>query len=144
MKKILSLTAIGVLLIAPASADYRCLPILANTSVFNGSWSGGANTDTVDWSAGHNLISGGPNLISISGVSYCSSDSPVDIGAINISNISATNGSNCWCKIISPGTTKWFTGGASLENCTSNCASECAGVIREGRSGIIVQSIDWL
>lgn len=144
MKKILSLTAIGALLIAPAAADYRCLPILAYSSVFNGTWSGGATTDTVDWSAGHNLVSGGPNLISISGVSYCSSDSPVDLGSINISNISATTGSNCWCKIISPGTTKWFAGGASLENCTSDCASKCAEFIRDNHNSSVVASIGWL
>ena len=137
MKKLLTLTAVGIILGGTVNAAYRCLPRFGN---LNGIWSGGA-TDTIMWAAGHNAAYGGPNLLNLVGVSYCSETDPAAAGdsGFGTASISSTTGSNCWCKVISPGNTKWFIGERNIESCADNCATKCAGSFQSYKS-----YIEWI
>ena len=125
MKKLLTLTAVGVILSAPAIAASKCVPKLS-ASAFPGSFNGGGVTGGHDFQVVYNNTL--PDSFALYGIAACSSQVPSTSNfGLTASSLSMNPGNYCWCKFVSPAVSKWF-GTATSENsaCISTCASTCA------------------
>ncbi|MBQ3038945.1 MAG: hypothetical protein IJD41_00090 [Alphaproteobacteria bacterium] len=115
MKKLLTLTAVGAILAAPASAVQKCVALDAGV---NGEDLGGMLLEgKMDWYVNF------PN-IAVRGVSVCLSSS-----SETIENMPMPDGSgyNCYCKMVSPAVSLWHyaTSFADEWDCQYFCAGMC-------------------
>ena len=153
MKKLLTLTAVGAILSAPAIAVQKCVALggdISCTSSYS-SYLGKANWEATCTSNGVS--------VPIKGIAACSQEAGLDVGYTKFDDESNTdvellptvysnsnyNNKECWCKIISPAISRWvYTGRtyADVADCLYNCAKDCAYMVVDKRStdSLYVQS----
>ena len=109
MKKTFILTALGVILTVPTfAAVQKCIAMTADTTCSD--WV--AEEYSYDWSVTCNRIP-------VKGIAVIA-DNNVDDVADSLTHI---NGSQCWCKIVSPVVSKWAWVSVTTK---PYCAIECA------------------
>lgn len=121
MKKLLTITAVGVLLTAPAIAVQRCvaIPDAATAPDITEAY----ENETI-WTASY------PG-IEFDGLAMCAATSGTNYaryGSINYNSESLSENKYCWCRIIKPVVSYWVLAGSRLnqETCMSGCAENCA------------------
>ena len=112
MKKLLTLTAVGAILAAPAIAVKKCLQLDSSIPALDFAY-----TDTT-WSATFNGYT-------ISGIAQCSTTSCLDDLGATRTTISSTVGKYCWCKVTSPTTGVYWVGGADDNDDNAECLDSC-------------------
>ena len=124
MKKLLTLTAVGAILTAPASAVQKCVAFDTTTPEFIVQESYGS----YDWT-------GDLENMTIYGVAACGFDSVSDDGSsistsVQASAIDIEDNTYCWCRMISPAISKWVYNDTegyfdSAIECSLSCAYAC-------------------
>ncbi len=127
MKKLLTITAVGVLLTVPATAVQKCVAL-----------SSSATTCTLasayrkaEWNT---TCTTNGTSVKVSGVAACSNASGDSAGDIysegllpTIKSSSDTTNVNCWCKMTSPAVSPWvfYSAPTTPSNCALYCADNC-------------------
>ena len=125
MKKLLTITAVGTLLAAPAIAVQKCVALDASTTTCTST----AAPGNADWSA---TCTTNGTSVPIKGIAMCSNQAAdaqfgTSDAITTISNSSDTTNVNCWCKMVEPAVSSWvFFAGSSAGNCAYNCSNFCA------------------
>ena len=130
MKKLLTLTAVGAILAAPAMAVQKCVALDAETTTCTST----ATYGKADWSA---TCTTNDKSVSILGIATCAIDAAsLIIGSHNISTMVTTAGSDgdttkksCWCKMVSPAISSWVSV-THTGDCSYQCSYQCASFIR--------------
>ena len=141
MKKLLILTAVGAILSAPAIAASKCIPMLSKHSYNVGNYGASNSRDFVIY-----LDPASPYQTNMYGVAACSSTVPSSSDIFYATtSISMTDGDYCWCRIISPAVSKWFSvnGNMTISNCKANCAQKCADTFKGSSAAIDVYASDF-
>ena len=141
MKKLLILTAGGVILSAPAIAASKCIPMLSQVS---GNTAAGGGSGASTFQVLLNPVS--PYQVTFNGLANCSSTVPSSSKVLYAtSEISMIDGDYCWCKIISPAVSNWYTVAGTLvtSNCQSVCAQKCADIFRSSSTPIDAYASDF-
>ncbi|MBE6460051.1 MAG: hypothetical protein E7009_03665 [Alphaproteobacteria bacterium] len=118
MKKLLTITAIGAILAAPATAVQKCVNLPFNIYEADEQSYFGYN----EWELRY------PNIV-IQGIAACSSDAGNPRDEIELDPNS--DYFYCWCKMITPAVSKWVYANAeydefdSLEECSAMCSFQC-------------------
>ena len=125
MKKLLTLTAVGTLLAAPASAVQKCVALNSSdtTCVFTNLGSG-----IVDWAT---TCTTNATNVPIKGIGICSyiagsEGDTRDVLTLNTEDIAANI--NCWCKMTSPAVSPWVYNGGDftyVDDCMDVCGFMC-------------------
>ena len=130
MKKLLTLTALGAILTAPAMAVQKCVALNSSTTTCTSTSVYG----NADWSA---TCTTNGTSVPIKGIAMCANqDADVDYGTSDaitmVSSTSDTTNLNCWCKIVEPAVSSWVDIGAfsSADICAYYCSYTCAGRAR--------------
>ena len=121
MKKLLTLTAVGAILAAPATAVQRCVALSENNNDFYIDDYGDS-----EWTLKSSNIT-------IKGIGLCTGTS----GAVKeTSDTLSIQGAGyyCWCRMISPAVSSWFY--SSFEDnddyiCATSCSLVCAELVRD-------------
>ncbi len=125
MKKILTLTAVGAILTVPAMAVVQCVALDASVAATDVSYG------SSDWTAVF------PNM-TIKGVATCGGTSKTSNQLSD--DVLVGDGSNCWCRAISPFITSWVwvnEGGLNDPNdCYESCSYMCAYELTFGVSSM--------
>ena len=141
MKKLLILTAVGAILSAPAIAASKCIPMLSRMS---GTIGAGAASGDSTFQVLLNPTS--PYQVTFEGLANCSSTVPSsDKVLLATSKISMTDGDYCWCKIISPAVSNWYSvaGTLATSDCQSVCAQKCADTFKNTSAPIDAYASDF-
>lgn len=124
MKKLLTLTAVGTLLTAPAIAVQKCVALDMDTTQCTASFTPSYSTE---WSV--NCTTDGVS-VPITGIATCSSTAGSEEGeVVDTVEMPQSSGGNwyCWCKMISPAVSSWvFYSSMSYSFCWQKCADYCA------------------
>ena len=127
MKKILTLTAVGVILTVPAMAVVQCVqkPEYNDHGELDGI---GGGAGSADWTFE-------TSNVTFTGVAVCSSSVSIfgTYTALDSISMSETGSSNsyCWCKMTHPASSRWvFRDSNSVSDCTSYCARNCGDFAR--------------
>ncbi len=130
MKKILTLTAVGVILTAPAMAVVQCVGLDAKSATCTLSQPYGK----ADWST---TCTTNGTSVPIKGIAMCSNQAADELFATSdaITTVSSTSDKtnvNCWCKMVEPAVSSWVFVYAetSAGNCAYNCAIDCVGLVK--------------
>ncbi|MBR2393073.1 MAG: hypothetical protein IKB05_01110 [Alphaproteobacteria bacterium] len=121
MKKLLTLTAVGAILAAPATAVQRCVALSENNNDFY--------IDDYEYSEWTLKSSN----ITIKGIGLCTGTS----GAVKETSDTLLNyggGYYCWCRMISPAVSSWFSSNFEDNDdyiCATNCSLACAELVRD-------------
>ena len=135
MKKLLTLTAVGAILTAPAMAVQKCVQFPTSLSSCNIRDSGGSFSIEMS-------ISCSAAGISMKAIALCASAS-VDKGgtvsaglvANTIDAESVAYGRYCWCKLVQPVESKWVLASSSQRSDFSSCSYDCAGICTNAMQG---------
>lgn len=141
MKKLITLTALGVILATPAIAASKCIPMLSRMS---GTIGAGAAPGASTFQVLLNPMS--PSQVTFEGLANCSSTVPSSSKVLSAtSTILMTDGDYCWCKIISPAVSNWYTVARTLatSNCQSVCAQKCADTFKNTSGPIDAYASDF-
>lgn len=111
MKKILILTAVGAILTVPAMAVVQCVALDASVVATDTSYG------SSDWTAVF------PNM-TIKGVATCGGTSQTSNQLSD--DVLVGDGSNCWCRVISPFITSWVWANEGGLNDPNDCYESCA------------------
>ena len=123
MKKLLTLTAVGAILAAPAMAVQKCVAFDTTTPEFISQGTYGS----YDWY-------GYLENMTIYGLAACGSASSYDgvpiSTSVQASAIDTEYNKYCWCRMIIPAISKWVHNDAegyfdSAMECSLNCAYAC-------------------
>ena len=127
MKKLLTLTAVGAILAAPAVAVQKCVALDSSTATC---------TPTVqragyaDWTA---TCTTEETSVPIAGVAICSNLAGADGDTTTnplktVSSGTDTSNVHCWCKMVEPAVSSWVYASTSTSAplCTSSCSLYCA------------------
>ncbi|MBP3316284.1 MAG: hypothetical protein J6L70_01640 [Alphaproteobacteria bacterium] len=128
MKKLLTLTAVGALLAAPASAVQKCVALDSSTTTCT-------NIEAEAPYRGWKLTCTTNGItVPIEGTSSCSKTAALTLNTIkdDLKIKYSENDSSevyCWCQMIRPLASSWVlahrTFGMNV-NCTTGCAEKCA------------------
>ena len=132
MKKLLTLTAVGAVLITPAFSVQKCVA-LGDTASISCTATEASDGD-VNWSA---TCTTGAKTIPVKGIAICASTHLG--GYYKSSSITTVEGSDdedkvCWCKMVSPAVSYYVQRYvfASHRTCAYSCAEYCAnGMVTE-------------
>ena len=137
MKKLLTLTAVGVILTAPATAVQRCVGLdIDNSSCMFSASNSMAYKNKVNWDGTCTNVSQYIS-VSIRGIGVCSSTAASDQFETisSLSQTSVAGNINCWCKVVKPTETSWIAAHtssnsyASADKCVQECAYQCATLL---------------
>ena len=127
MKKLLTLTAVGAILTAPASAVQKCVALNSLASTCTSTPANG----NADWSA--TCASTTDTSVPIKGIAMCSNQKAnaafgTSDAITTVSSATDTTNVNCWCKMVEPAMSSWVYvhTGTSASYCASNCSGVCA------------------
>ena len=126
MKKLLTITAVGAMLAAPAMAVQKCVALDASTTTCTSTPTAGK----ADWSA---TCTTNGTSVPIKGIAMCSNQAAdAQFGTSDaikmVSDETDTTNVNCWCKMVEPAVSSWvfIHAYASAGPCASNCSHYCA------------------
>ena len=132
MKKLLTITAVGTLLAAPAIAVQKCVALDASTTTCTST----AAPGNADWSA---TCTTNGTSVPIKGIAMCSNQAAdaqfgTSDAITTISNSSDTTNVNCWCKMVEPAVSSWglVYAGTSAGGCAYLCSARCALAAQNG------------
>ena len=125
MKKLLTLTTLGAILTAPATAVQKCVAI--NPGNMGQSIGGGSASGTADW---HLQFDG----VDIEGIAVCSSGYNTIGRLVDSLTYSSSNVSDnrfCYGRIVTPAVSKWYVAKSfsSALECTNGCSVAAANFI---------------
>lgn len=123
MKKLLTLTAVGTLLTAPASAVQKCVALDLDTTQCTASY---ASNHSTEWSV--DCTTDGVS-VPITGIATCSRTAGSEEGEFvdTVEMPGSTGEWYCWCKMISPAVSPWvYYSSMSYSFCWQKCAYYCA------------------
>ena len=130
MKKLLTLTAVGAILAAPAIAVQKCVALDPSTTTCTSTPASG----NADWSA---TCTTNGTSVPINGIAMCSNQKADAINGTSdaittVSSTTDTTNFNCWCKMVEPAVSSWVFIGTftSASICADSCSSNCAGSAR--------------
>ncbi|MBE6460223.1 MAG: hypothetical protein E7009_04575 [Alphaproteobacteria bacterium] len=126
MKKLLTLTAVGAILTAPAFAVQKCVALDASTTTCTSTQAYG----NADWST---TCTTNGTSVPIKGIAMCSNQAAdAQYGTSDaiktVSGTTDTTNVNCWCKMVEPAVSSWVliytytSAGYCAFNCSYNCA----------------------
>ncbi|MBE6460029.1 MAG: hypothetical protein E7009_03545 [Alphaproteobacteria bacterium] len=131
MKKLLTLTAVGAILTAPATAVQKCVTLDSSKKCTRHE----TNSEGY-YKVNQNLTCYGTNNeeVEVTVISAC-----VDTGSTyaqgaaldnieRIDSLDAYGNDRCWCKMVSPAVSKWvyIDGDEDFEWCAKSCTNTCA------------------
>ena len=126
MKKLLTLTAVGVILAAPAMAAQKCVALDPSTTTCTSTQAYG----NADWSA--RCTTNGIS-VPIKGIAMCSNQAAdaqygTSDAITTVSSTTDTTNVNCWCKMVEPAVSSWvfIAASQSAGNCAYYCSRHCA------------------
>ena len=126
MKKLLTLTALGAILAAPAMAVQKCVALDASTTTCTST----PTLSKADWSA---TCTTNATRVPIKGIAMCSNQVATakydtSDAITTVSSTSDTTNVYCWCKMVEPAISPWIyiIKHTSYGNCLYNCSSDCA------------------
>ena len=126
MKKLLTLTAVGAILTAPASAVQKCVALDATKTC--------TGTKPADYASSLTATCYGTNNeeIPVQFIAVCADTSgstrdQKDTIAYTAASDASYSNDYCWCKMVSPAVSKWVLADDDLErdSCLRTCASFC-------------------
>ncbi len=130
MKKLFTITAIGVILTSPAMAVQKCVALDSSTTTCTSTSSSG----DADWSA---TCTTNDTSVPIKGIAMCSNQAAdaqygtsdaitTVLGATDTTNL------NCWCKMVEPAVSSWvfLSAHTSASLCAKLCSAHCASHAR--------------
>ena len=128
MKKLLTLTAVGAILAAPAMAVQKCVALNSLASTCTSTPANG----NADWSA--TCASTPDTSVPIKGIAMCSNQkADAQYGTSDaITTVSSTTdktNAHCWCKMVEPAVSSWvyLYEAESASSCAYFCSNNCAG-----------------
>ena len=126
MKKLLTLTAVGAILAAPAMAVQKCVAFDASTTTCTST----STYSKADWSA---TCTTNSTSVPIKGIAMCSNQAAdatygTSDTMTTVSNTTDTTNVNCWCKMVEPAVSSWVFVGTTTSAgfCATNCSYRCA------------------
>ena len=126
MKKLLTLTAVGAILAAPAMAVQKCVALDASTTTCTST----AASGNADWSA---TCTTNGTSVPIKGIAMCSNQAAdatygTSDAIKTVSGTTDTTNVNCWCKMVEPAVSSWVFLNAytSAGVCANGCSYICA------------------
>ena len=126
MKKLLTLTAVGAILTAPAFAVQKCVALDASTTTCTSTQAYG----NADWST---TCTTNGTSVPIKGIAMCSNQAAdAQYGTSDaiktVSGTTDTTNVNCWCKMVEPAVSSWvfLYANASAGGCAISCSASCA------------------
>ena len=131
MKKLLTLTAVGVILTAPAIAVQKCVALDSSTTTCTSTSAYG----NADWSA---TCTTNGTSVPIKGIAMCSNQKTdarygTSDAITTVSTVADTSNVNCWCKMVEPAVSSWVflvadsSAGSCVIRCSLYCASNAGG-----------------
>ena len=125
MKKLLTLTAVGAILAAPAMAVQKCVALDSSTTTCTSTMTYGK----ADWSA---TCTTNGTSVPIKGIAMCSNQAAdaqygTSDAITTVSSTTDTTNVNCWCKMVEPAVSSWvyISTHASAGDCARNCSFVC-------------------
>ena len=126
MKKLLTLTAVGAILAAPAMAVQKCVALDAETTTCTSTPTAG----NADWSA---TCTTNGTSVPIKGIAMCSNQAAdATLGTSDaittVSSDSDATNYHCWCKMVEPAVSSWVfvIASSSAGFCANVCSYRCA------------------
>ena len=126
MKKLLTFTAVGVLLTAPAVAVQKCIKFDDNAV---GSAGHSKSYDYEGFPHGFgSWTTTFPDIGVVWGFGMCSNLPPATADSYSELEFRDGNNDSCWCKMVSPLVSDWISAGdfTTQDQCYAECADRCS------------------